>query len=911
MKTKQKLVSLLYFLTISVESKDTISVKNKKTQDNKINKLQKGNKVEQNKDGKTGIIFYDNYIIIKNTDVDDDFFDQIKNKPEVVIVIFQNCNIKTHLTRVGYTYVLYDSDFASEADRTKSRFIAIQNLDAERKERIFLFQNCNLDESIKDVYRLLMEKKEQYELAKVIKVLMKSVSFEDNDSIEETFNTLTSLHKISNFTDLEIKNPTFNGNQEVFRKKLQTLVIKTGINLTQERSAVISSVSSSGYGGNLGANSNMQRGDNEKSSGIKYSKSEVERHLQDINGIISDPAFVENILESYDYIKKNINSSDHQAKAKAFYYLSRIELLMKYPKNLKKTDFRSFRSTDYLKQIIRRLFQKEFPAGLTDFLQKLEDAVVFLVQAQDTSKLENLLLVGPAGIGKTSLSRIIAMIFALSVSTKSTISDELLDSSLVDDNSLEDLYNKLMTLSSYHIIEIKGSSISDINVITGVANTYTGAKAGIIGEMLAGKTLPLLIFVDEIDKVANYHGSSSKKGMDAIYTSLLNYLDKHGGRDTWIEGTLMMNGIWFVMTANTTDGINNTFLNRLNVVNLESPTAEEKKKIILRYLLKVLKVNGLVKNVNSYTVERNPSTGDIARYVIGGGKENKIKIVIDDKILASIISATQETDGLRAPLRYMDNLWTKLYLQIIENNTNKKPQEYVLDVSNIKQYINIENIDTEVIKGKNIIRCVYEASDGNHRFGHITVMMVKNRTGEVISIIGDDQNHGMLFSSLGKLINGMLSNLNILVDSQYYAKFGLGIIKMETLNLILTMPNDAVKSAYTSDLIATIMVLMISIIRKIPVKEGVVIAGQLASTGQFVKGAGSSEDKKDKIKYKNVIAAITNNSSLCNLLILPASAKLDREIQGYLKKLPSKIKVAYAANLGELLEHALDSGNIS
>ena len=592
------------------------------------------------------------------------------------------------------------------------------------------------------------------------------------------------------------------------------------------------------------------------------------------------------------------------------YYTNILELLLKYPKNLQKNDFRNFRSIDFLKQIIRKIFQREFPAALTDFLKKLEDTIVFLIEAKDTSKLTNIILVGPAGIGKTSLAKIIAMMFALAVSDESTISNALLDSALTNNEDLEILYNKLMELSSSHIIDIKGSSITDVNVITGTSSTYTGAKPGLIGEMLINKKLPVLAFFDEMDKSGNFHGGGGKKAQDAIYTALLNALDGQGMFDVYLAIPLKFRGVFIVQTANTLNDINATYLNRLEIINLESPALEEKKKICFFYLLKMLKNNNLIASMNSYTTEKDSTNNEILRYIISD-KENKIRLVIDDKIFTSVIVATQDTDGMRAPLRLMDALWTKLYLQILDNAKHKRAQDFHINIQNLHQYLSIDTTDSEVIRGKNIAHCIYEALDGNHRFGYIAVMPVKNRTGEVISIIGDDQNHGIIFNSVSKLISGMINNLLTIVDNQYYSKFSLGLVDPQKMNFNLTMPNDAVKSAYINDLIATILVIIIATARKIPLKENVIIVGRLVPTGQFLKGSMGSEDKKDKIKYKNVIASITNNTTLCNILILPSSLKNDQEVQGYLKKLPKRVRIFYAANLGELLEYALDASQIS
>ncbi len=238
-------------------------------------------------------------------------------------------------------------------------------------------------------------------------------------------------------------------------------------------------------------------------------------------------------------------------------------------------------------------------------LDEVKTRIIEYIAVKDKtnkSKSPIICLVGPPGVGKTTLGESIA-------------------------KSLNINY-----------VKISLGGLNDPAELVGHRKTYIGSEPGkIITSLIKAKSMNPLILLDEVDKISkDYKGDPASCLLD-----LLDITQNKRFVDNYIEEEVDLSNVTWILTANDLSNIPYVLLDRLEIIELSSYLDYEKLNISKNYLIPLAKEENNIENIN---VEFTDSC--IYKIILSYTKESGVRNLyrLISKILRKVVTESKLND---------------------------------------------------------------------------------------------------------------------------------------------------------------------------------------------------------------------------------------------------------------------------
>ena len=300
-----------------------------------------------------------------------------------------------------------------------------------------------------------------------------------------------------------------------------------------------------------------------------------------------------------------------------------------------------------------KILEKEH-YGLDDVKKRILEYLAVRKMKKD-NKGSILILVGPPGVGKTSIG-----------------------------HSIADAMNK-----PFYRFSVGG--MRDEAEIKGHRRTYIGAMPGkILQGLKITKTKSPVFMIDEIDKM----GSSHQGDPAAAFLEVLDPEQNVTFRDNYLDLPFDVSNVFFILTANTLDSIPEPLLDRAEIISLAGYIDQEKLEIAKKYLIpKNLEKNGFLKNQVKYT--KTALLRIAEEYARESGVRNYEKCI--DKIHRKLI--TEQLVGIPADVKKLSTV-AKSIVEKTSEELNVK--EFIIDAPDLDRYLGKPVFDESEIKKASI-----------------------------------------------------------------------------------------------------------------------------------------------------------------------------------------------------------------
>ena len=420
-------------------------------------------------------------------------------------------------------------------------------------------------------------------------------------------------------------------------------------------------------------------------------------------------------------------------------------------------------------------------------------------------------LVGPPGVGKTSIAYSIA-------------------------HSL----NRKMA-------RIALGGVRDEAEIRGHRKTYVGAMPGRILQALiqAGSSNPLLL-LDEIDKM----GSDHRGDPSAALLEVLDAEQNKTYRDHYLEIPYDLSDVMFITTANTLDTVPRPLLDRMEVIELNSYTDEEKLMIAKNHLLpKQMKKHGI----------------------------KKTQLRVTDDAIREIISCYTRESGVRKLERRFAEICRKAAMAILEQET---PKRLTVTGSNLETYLGIR-------------KYLPDRLPGSDQVGLVTGLAWTSVGGETLEVevnVMDGNGKLELTGNLGDVMKESAHAALSYIRANAL-KLGIAADFYKTKDIHVHFPEGAVPKDGPSAGV-TVCTALVSALTGVTVRRDVAMTGEISLRGRVMAIGGLKE---------KTMAALRNG---IKTVIIPADN--ERDLAEIDQTVRAQLQFVIAKHVDTVLETALN-----
>lgn len=364
--------------------------------------------------------------------------------------------------------------------------------------------------------------------------------------------------------------------------------------------------------------------------------------------------------------------------------------------------------------------------------------------------------------------------------------------------------------------------VKDEAEIRGHRKTYVGAMPGRIinGIKTAGSNNPVFL-LDEIDKLSSdIHGDPA--------SALLEVLDPEQNatfRDRYLEVPFDLSKVMFITTANSLDTIPYPLLDRMEVIEINGYTNEEKLQIAKQYLVpKQLKLNGVKLSKATFT----------------------------DEALREIIECYTREAGVRNLEREIGSVVRKIATKIAEKpNTRKK----TVDKNDVFDYLGVRKYQRDSVLQ-------------NDEIGACTGLAWTSVGGVTLTIeVGLMQGKGEILLT-GKLGDVMKESARAAISyiRSNAEKFKIEAEAFEKTDIHIHVPEGATPKDGPSAGITMATAILSAFIKK-PVKKSVAMTGEITLRGKVLAIGGLKEKALAAFRegIKTVIIPSANKKDLTEI----------------------------------------------